>query len=58
MTVTVIRKSFKKIWPGIINYKFIKTKHVRGNQMSFMTKELSEEIMARSRLRSNYLIDK
>ena len=35
----------------------IKKKHVRGNQILFITKELSKEIMARSGLRNNYLID-
>ena len=32
-----------------------KIKHVRGNQMSFMTQELSQEIMKRSRLCNNFL---
>ena len=32
-----------------------KIKHVRGNQMPFMTKQLSKEIMKRSRLRNNFL---
>ena len=36
----------------------MKKKNVRGNQMPFMAKELSMEIMARSRLRNNYLINK
>ena len=36
----------------------MKKKNVRGNQMPFMAKELSMEIMARSRLRNNYLIYK
>ena len=36
----------------------IKRKYARGNQMPFMTKELSKEIMARSRLRNKYLTDK
>ena len=36
----------------------IKEKHVRGNQMPFMTKELSKEIMARSIFTNNYLMDK
>ena len=36
----------------------IKKRHVPSNQMSFMTKELSKEIMARLRLRNNSLIDK
>ena len=35
----------------------IKKKHVRGNQILFITKELSKEIMARSGLRNKYLID-
>ena len=32
-----------------------KEKYARGNQMPFFTKELSKEIMTRSRLRSKYL---
>ena len=36
----------------------IKKKYVRGNQMPFMTKELSKEIMARSIFTNNYLMDK
>ena len=100
MTVTVMRKTFKKMRPRVINYrsyrdfsnerfrvslmnnlsnevfvnnddglqKFCKTtmdtlnsfapikkKYARGNQMPFMTKNLSKEIMTRSRLRNKYL---
>ena len=100
MTVTVTRKTFKKMHPRVINYrpyrdfsnetlrvslmnnksnkvfvnnddglqKFckstmdtlnsfapIKKKYARGNQMSFMTKNLPKEIMTRSRLRNKYL---
>ena len=33
----------------------IKKKYTRGNQMSFMTKNHSKEIMTRSTLRNNYL---
>ena len=103
MTVTVLRKTFKKVRPRIINYRSfkhfsneafrvsfennlsnevyvnndnglerfcitaidtlnkiaaIKKKYARGNQMPFMTKELSKEIMLRSRLRNKFLIDK
>ena len=32
-----------------------KRKYARGNQMPFFTKELSKEIMTRSRLRNKYL---
>ena len=32
-----------------------KIKYVRGNQMPFITKQLSKEIMKRSRLRNNFL---
>ena len=32
-----------------------KAKHARGNQMPFMTKDLSKNIMKRSRLRNKYL---
>ena len=100
MTVTVMRKTFKKIRPRVINYrsyrdfsnetfrvslmnnlsnevfvnnddglkKFCKTtmdtlnsfapikkKYARGNQMPFMTKNLSKEIMTRSRFKNKYL---
>ena len=33
----------------------IKKKYARGNQIPFMTKNLSKEIMTRSRLRNKYL---
>ena len=33
----------------------MKKKYARGNQMPFMTKNLSKEIMARSRLKNEYL---
>ena len=36
----------------------IKKKYARGNQMPFMTKNLSKEIMTRSRLRNKYLKNK
>ena len=100
MTVTVMRKAFKKMRPRVINYrshgdfanetfrvslmnnlsneafvnnddglqKFYKTtmdtlnsfdplkkKYTRGNQMSFKTKNLPKEIMARWRLKNRYL---
>ena len=103
MTFAVIRKSFKKLQPRVVNYRsyknfsnkklnscllnelrkedfanndkgFVKfcnisknvlNKHarrkkenVRGNQMLFMTKDLSKEIMKRSRLRNRFLKDK
>ena len=103
MTVTVLRKTLKKVRPRIINYRSfkhfsneafrgsfennlsnevyvnndnglerfcitaidtlnkivpIKKKYARGNQMPFMTKELSKEMMLRSRLRNKFLIDK
>ena len=32
-----------------------KIKYVRGKQMPFMTKQLSKEVMKRSRLRNNFL---
>ena len=34
---------------------FARGKYVRGNQMLFMTKSLSKEIMTKSRLRNKYL---
>ena len=100
MTLTVMRKSFKKLKPRVINYRSYKhlwieviresvlgklsqqtfvnndygfekfcnitlktldkyaprrSKHARGNQMPFMTKDLSKNIMKRSRLRNKYL---
>ena len=100
MTLTVLRKSFKKLKARVINYRsykdfvnevfrenmlgklsqqtFVnndygfehfcnitlktldkyaprKEKHVRGNQMPFMTKDLSKNIMKRSQLRNKYL---
>ena len=100
MTLTVMRKSFKKLKPRVINYmpsnhfsselfgeillkklsqqtflinnsgfeKFCyitlktldkcaprKAKHARGNQMPFKTKDLSKNIIKRSRLRKKYL---
>ena len=100
VTLTVTKKSFKKVQPRIINYrsnkhfsndtfrkdvtdklsneKFVinddglkrfcelsdnalnkhapcKKKYARGNQMPFFTKELSKEIMTRSRLCNKYL---
>ena len=100
MTVTVMRKTFTKMHPRVINYrsyrdfsnetfgaslinnlsnelfvnnddgleKFCKTtmyalnsfapikkKYACGNQMSFMPKNLSKELMTRSRLRNKYL---
>ena len=100
MTLTVMRKSFKKLNPRVINcrsYKHFsnevfresllgklsqqtfvnndygfekfcnitlktldkhaprKENHARGNQMSFMRKDLSKNIMKRSRLRNKYL---
>ena len=36
----------------------IKKKYARGNQIPFMTKDLSKEMMTRSRLRTKYLKDK
>ena len=103
VTLAVMKKSFKKVQPRIINYrsykhfsndtfrkdlidklsneKFVinddglkrfcepsvnilnkhaprKKRHARGNQMPFFTKELSKEIMNRSRLRNKYLKNK
>ena len=100
MTLTVMKKRFRKFHPRLINYRshkdllneafreclleklskevFVnndeelprfgdinlqvvnqhapqKIKYVRGNQMPFMTKQLSKEIMKRSRLCNNFL---
>ena len=102
MTLAVLRKSFKKLKPRVINcrsykhfsdevfrenllgklsqqtfgnndygleklcnitlktldtYALRKAKHARGNQMLFMTKDLSKNVMKRSRLRNKYLKD-
>ena len=99
-TLTVMKKSFRKFHPRLINYRSYKNfsneafreclleklskeifenndeglqrfcdinlqvlnqrapqkiKYVRGNQMPFMTKQLSKEIMKRSRLPNNFL---
>ena len=35
-----------------------KIKYVRGNQIPFMTKQLSKEITKRSRLRNNFLTNR
>ena len=37
------------------SFALIKKKYDRGNQMPFMTKNLSKEIMARSRLRNRIM---
>ena len=100
MTLIVMRKTFKKLKPRVINYRSYKhfsnevfresllgilsqqtlvnndygfgkfcniilktldkyaprkTKHARGNQMPFMTKDISENIMKRSLLQNKYL---
>ena len=100
MTLTVMKKSFRKFHLRLINYRSYKNfsneafreclleklskeifenndeglqrfcdinlkvinqhapqkfKYVRGNQMPFMTKQLSKEIMKRPRLRNNFL---
>ena len=66
MTLIVMKKSFRKFHPRLLNhrsYKNFSRKHlgsfyVRGNQMPFKTKQLSKEIMKRSRLRKNFLINR
>ena len=100
LALTIMKKSFRKLLPRLINYRpyknvsneafreclrqklskevFVnndeglqqfcdinlqvlnqhapqKIKYVRGNQMPFMTKQFSYEIMKRSRLRNNFL---
>ena len=100
ITLTVMKKSFRKLHPRLTNYRSHKNfsneafreclleklskeifenndeglqrfcdinlqvlnqhapqkiKYVRGNQMPFMTKHLSKEIMKRSKLRNNFL---
>ena len=47
--------SFKDIFLSITNkHAPLKTKMIRGNQAPFMTKELSKQIMIRSRLRNKF----
>ena len=49
-------EKFCKITMDTVNsFAPIKKKYARGNQMPFMTKNLSKEIMTRSRLRNKYL---
>ena len=100
MTLTVMKKNFRKFHPRLINYRSYKNfsnetfrecllkklskevfennnegllrfcdinlqvlnqhapqkiKYIRGNQITFKTKQLSKEIMKRSRLRNNFL---
>ena len=100
MTLTAMRKNFRKLKPRVINYRsyrhfsneafwesllkklsqqtFVnndcgfekfcnitlkkldkyapcKAKHARGNQMPFMTKDLSKNIIKKSRLRNKFL---
>ena len=40
---------------NLISFAPMKKKYARGNQMPFMTKSLSKEIMTRSTLRNKYL---
>ena len=42
-------------YKNLNSFALIKKKYARGNQMPFMTKNLSKEIMPRSRLRNKYL---
>ena len=52
-------KKFCKTTMNTLNlFAPIKKKYVRGNQMPFMTKDLSKEMITRSRLRNKYLKDK
>ena len=49
-------KRFCKLSVNVLNkHAPPKKKYARGNQMPFFTKELSKEIMARSRLHNKYL---
>ena len=47
-------ENFKQLFLDITNkHAPVKTKMIRGNNAPFMNKELSEEIMVRSKLRNN-----
>ena len=50
-----LQKFCKMTMDTLNSFAPIKKKYARGNQMSFMTKNLSKEIMTRSRLRNKYL---
>ena len=50
-----LQKFCKMTMDTLNSFAPIKKKYARGNQMPFMTKNLSEEIMTRSRLRNKYL---
>ena len=48
-------EKFKQIFLTIVNtHAPIKAKMIRGNQGPFMTRELSKEIMIRSKLRNQF----
>ena len=50
-----LEKFCKTTMDTLNSFAPIKKKYARGNQMPFMTKNLSKEIMTRSRLRNEYL---
>ena len=50
-----LEKFCKTTMDTLNSFAPIKKKYARGNQMPFMTKNLSKEIMTRSRLRNKYL---
>ena len=50
-----LEKFCKTTMDTLNSFAFIKKKHARDDQMPFMTKNLSKEIMTRSRLRNKYL---
>ena len=50
-----LQKFCKTTMDTLNSFAPIKKKYARGNQMPFMTKNLSKEIMTRSRLRNKYL---
>ena len=53
-----LQKFCKMTMDTLNSFAPIKKKYARGNQMPFMTKNLSKEIMTRSRLRNKHLKNK
>ena len=50
-----LQKFCKTTMDALNSFAPIQKKYARGNQMPFMTKNLSKEIMTRSKLRNKYL---
>lgn len=58
LLVMMLEKFCKGTMDALNEIAPIKKEYVHGIEMSFMTKQPSEEIVARLRLRNNDLIDK